>query len=247
MPALTPDGFLTYSAEEVDRWNREWLTNYLIREFREQLMSYAAFPHRPALPEDPLQVLKFDLGSGWQSMLKLFCHGSALEGKAVFEIGCGCGNLGKLIGRYVESYLGVDCSEVALAIARLVSPPNCIYLHANDHAELRRYRGTIDTIVGRWFWIHQNFESAQRLLRFLVPFLKADGRLYFDFFRSGTSAEESTWITLPARSPASEHASAMYEYSDDDVRDLLEAASLRVELEAVPELAQRRYIVARRV
>ncbi len=246
MPALTPDGFLTYSAEEVDRWNREWLTNYMIREFREQLTSHTAFPHRPALPEDPLQVLEFDLGSGWPSRLRLFCHGSALEGKSVLEMGCGCGNLGKLLGRYVDSYVGVDCSEVALAIAKLVSPSNCFYLHANDHAGLHRYRATIDTIVGRWFWIHQNLESARDLLRFLVPFLKPDGRIYFDFFRPSASTEEPTWITLPAGSPASEHASAMYVHTADDIRILLAAASLRLELEMVQEKEQRRFIVARK-
>jgi hypothetical protein len=51
-------------------------------------------------------------------------------------MGCRCGNLGKLIARYCDTYLGVDCSQIALAIARLVSPSNCTYLHVNQHAEL---------------------------------------------------------------------------------------------------------------
>ena len=52
------------------------------------------------------------------------------------ELGCGCGNLGKLISRYAAHYLGADYSTLALKIARLVSPLNCSYVHVADRASL---------------------------------------------------------------------------------------------------------------
>ncbi len=234
---------LECSPEDVERWNAEWL-DYLSREWPIQLTPHTALLDKPPLPEDPLGMIPLSLGLGWN--LAIYCDRDALEGQRVMELGCGCGNLGKQLGRYVKSYLGVDFSTMALQIARLVSPPNCAYVHVGDREGLARHHGQVDTVVGRYFWIHQNLELAGRNLDFLEHFLRPGGRLYADFFWPDPDAEH--FVVLTPDSPLSkQYPSAMFQYTPEDIHRLIAGRPFRVLRETISRPMERRYVVFERL
>jgi len=240
---------LIYSEVEVERWDREWL-NYLLREYPHQLAPYTAYPNRPELPENPLAMIDVALDT-WATLL-VYVPGSAIRDKLVMEFGCGCGNLGKLIARYTHAYLGVDCSGLALAIARLVSPANTTYLHANDIEELTRFHGMVDTLVSRFFWIHQNFETGRRVLRIVEPLLKSGGRLYLDFFWPNPTEAVGFWRTEVGlihapQGPLDSEPSAMFQYSASDVEELFRGMPFRILHQEEHGPTQRRYVVAEKI
>jgi len=227
---------------DVERWNNEWLA-YLGREWALQLAPHTDIPNKPPLPCDPLELIPFSLGPGWS--MALYCDAASLQNRRVMELGCGCGNLGKQLGRYVSSYLGVDFSTMALQIARLVSPDNCTYVHVSDLKELKSYYGIIDTVVGRYFWIHQNFELGRQNLRFLERFLRPGGRLYADFFWPDEAQEH--FVVLSPRDALSKiYPSAMFRYTLDDVRQLIEGYPFRIIRETISGPMERRYVVLER-
>lgn len=235
-----------YSEAEVERWNREWLS-YLLREYPQQLAHYTTYPERPELPENPLQMIDVSVGR-WATLL-VYAPGSAIRDKQVMEFGCGCGNLGKLIACYARTYLGVDCSPLALAIARLVSPANATYLHANQAEDLARLSGTVDTLISRFFWIHQNFEMGRRVLRIVEPLLKSGAGVYLDFFWPNPREAVGFWKTDVDRvrspqDPLDEEPSAMFRYSASDVEELFRNTPFRVLRQQEHGPTQRRYVVA---
>jgi SAM-dependent methyltransferase len=237
---------LIYSEAEVERWNREWLS-YLLEQYPQQLSPYTAYPERPELPENPLQMIDVSM-DGWATLL-VYAQGSAIRDKQVMEFGCGCGNLGKLIACYARTYLGVDCSPLALAIARLVSPANATYLHVNQVDELARLSGTVDTLISRFFWIHQNFETGRRVLRIVEPLLKSGSRLYLDFFWPNPQEAVGFWRTAvdrvrSPRGPLDEESSAMFQYSASEVEELFQDLPFRVIQQQEHGPTQRRYVVA---
>jgi hypothetical protein len=181
-----------YSEAELERWDREWL-NYLLREYPQQLSPHTVYPYRPELPDDPLQTMNVSVGN--DTFLQMYAPGSAIMGRKVMEFGCGCGNLGKLIAHYADSYLGLDCSRLALAVGRLVSPANAAYVHVNELGELGRMTATVDTWVSRFFWIHQNLAMGPRVIRIGQPLLKTGGRLYMDFFWPNPAEAVGFWRT----------------------------------------------------
>lgn len=234
---------LECTEQEVQRWNEEWFA-YLHREWEYQLTPYTAYAEWPPLPDSPLDMLKLPLARGWP--IALYCHREALAGRRVMEMGCGCGNLGKLIARYVDSYLGTDYSTLALKIARLVSPANCAYVHVADRGGLTPFFGTVDTVVSRFFWIHQNFQLARWNLEFLELFLKPGGRLYADFYWPNPAVEQAVVFT-PDHALSKAYPSATFRYSSEDVRRLLVGRPFRVLSEEVSPEMQRRYVVLERL
>ena len=241
--ALEASPPLECTEREVQRWNDEWLA-YLRTEWELQLTPYTAYPDKPPLPGSPFELLKLRLGHGWP--IALYCDREALEGRRVMEMGCGCGNLGKLIARYVGSYLGTDYSTLALKVARLVSPPECTYVHVADRAGLAPFFGTVDTVVSRYFWIHQNFQLARWNLEFLELFLKPGGRLYADFYWPNPAVEQAVVFT-PDHALSKTYPSATFKYSTEDVRRLLAGRPFRILREEVSPEMQRRYVVLERV
>lgn len=230
---------LECTPQEVERWNGEWI-EYLRREWTNQLTPYTELPGKPPLPDDPMGLLSLSLRPGWT--FELYCDRDALEDKEVMEMGCGCGNLGKLIARYTRSYLGTDYSTLALSVARLVSPANCTYVHVSDRQGLAPFFQRIDTVVGRYFWIHQNLLQAGRNLDFLALFLKPGGRLYTDFFWPNPAVEQ--FIVRSPDEPLSRRwPSATFRYTGEDVRRLLAGRPFRILRETVSPQMQRRYVV----
>jgi SAM-dependent methyltransferase len=234
---------LECTEREIQRWNDEWLA-YLRSEWEYQLAPHTAYPDKPPLPDSPLDLLKLQLGHGWP--IALYCDRDALEGRRVMEMGCGCGNLGKLIARYVDSYLGTDYSTLALKVARLVSPPSCSYVHVADRAGLAPFFGTIDTVIGRFFWIHQNFKLAGWNLEFLELFLKPGGRLYADFYWPNPKLEQAV-VFPPDHALSRTYPSATFRYSGEDVRRLITGRPFRILREEVSPEMQRRYVVLERL
>jgi len=248
VPAKTPPREPFSAAAEIERWDREWL-NYLLQEYPQQLRPYTTYPDRPALPEDPIQMLDVSMGA-WSRML-FYASGSSIRDKNVLEFGCGCGNLGKLVACYARTYLGIDFSPLALSIARLVSPPNAVYLHPNQAEELDGFAGTVDTLVSRFFWIHQNFATGRRVLKAVEPLLKPGAVLYFDFFWPNPGEAVGFWKTMDrVRSPdgpLDDEPSAMYAYSEADVDRLLQGLPFRVLSQQEYGPNQRRYVLARKI
>jgi SAM-dependent methyltransferase len=239
--AVSPPGECT--GEEIERWNAEWI-EYLKQEWEVQLAPHTDYPRTPPLPGSPLAMLGLEIREGWP--LSLYADRDALEGRRVMEMGCGCGNLGKLLGRYVESYLGTDYSTLALKVARLVSPPNCTYVHVADRAGLAPFSGTVDTVVGRYFWIHQSFQLGGWNLDFLARFLKPGGRLYADFYWPNPAVEQAVVFT-PDHALSRAYPSATFRYSGDDVRRLIAGRPFRVLREEVSPEMQRRYVTFERL
>jgi SAM-dependent methyltransferase len=238
---------LACTEREVQRWNDEWLA-YLKTEWPWQLASYTEFRDTPPLPDSPLDMLKLRFGFGWHFdiPLNLYCDREALEGKRVMEVGCGCGNMGKLLGRYAETYLGSDYSTLALKVARLVSPANCHYVHVMDREGLAPFFGTIDTVVGRFFWIHQNLKLGRGNLEFMELFLKPGGRIYADFFWPNPDAEQFV-VRTPDDHLSKTYPSAMFRYTSKDVLRLIEGRPFRVVREEISKDMQRRYVVLERL
>lgn len=238
---------LQCTEREVQRWNDEWLS-YLKTEWPWQLAPHTEYANTPPLPDSPLDMLTltFGLAWGWDIPLNLYCDREALEGKRVMEVGCGCGNMGKLLGRYAESYLGTDYSTLALKIARLVSPPNCSYVHVADRAGLAPFFGTIDTVVGRFFWIHQNLKLGRGNLEFMELFLKPGGLLYADFCWPNPEVEQYVVLT-PDDHLSKTYPSAMFRYTSEDVRRLIKGRPFRIVREEISLEMQRRYVVLERL
>jgi SAM-dependent methyltransferase len=234
---------LECTEREVERWNAEWF-EYLKREWDRQLTPYTAFPARPPLPDSPLGMLRHTVGEG--TGFALYADPEALEGKRLMEMGCGCGNLGKLIARYAESYLGTDYSTLALKIARLVSPPNCSYVHVADRAGLEPFFGKIDTVIGRYFWIHQNLKLGRWNLEFLELFLAPGGRLYADFYWPNPALEQGIVFT-PDDPLSRAYPSATFRYTREDVERLIAGRPFRILREEISAEMQRRYVVLERL
>jgi hypothetical protein len=234
---------LECTPSEIERWNNEWL-EYLRREWNKQLTPSTEVVDKPALPDDPMGLLDLSLYPGWK--LGLYCDRDALEDRAVMEMGCGCGNLGKQIARYTRSYLGTDYSTLALKVARLVSPANCSYVHVADRQGLAPFFGQIDTVVSRYFWIHQNRLLAGYNLDFLALFLKPGGRLYADFFWPNPDVEQ--FIVRSPDDPLSRRwPSATFRYTREDVDRLISGRPFRLLRETVSREMQRRYVVLERL
>lgn len=236
----TPPG--ACGPDDVARWNTEWL-RYLGREWEIQLRPHTDYPLTPELPAEAIDVVDICLAPN--RPLHLYADRDALAGCTVMELGCGCGNMGKLLGRYVDTYLGVDYSTMAQAIARLVSPDNCHYVHVADEAGLAEWRGRIDTVVGRHFWIHQNRQLAKWNLEFLRPFLKPGGRLYADFFWRDPDATHGKIFT-PLDPLSKAYPSATFEYDEGAVEDLVDGTGFEIQRQEISRAMQRRYVVLAR-
>jgi SAM-dependent methyltransferase len=235
MTTLSAEQFLRtipVSAEQTRRWDREWI-NYFNTEVSPQvyLMDHPrmipiqeTIDGVAALSDEQMLVTQL-----FTNMLYLgiWVPGADLVNKSVLEIGCGQGFLGKQLAYVAHQFLGIDYSEFALSIARLVSPPNCVYLHLSQKEELLRHRDTIDTMVSRYFFIHQNFDTARWVLQLAHLLLKRGGRVHADFYQGDPQVEQG--LVFPARSPlALEQPSCAFEYSRADVQALAELTGFKV-------------------
>lgn len=225
--------FPQVSPSDVDRWDREWM-HYFATEDRS--------PH--LIESRKLRVIRPDLGAlaeaevfstvltarhdgAAMTPLRVWIKGADLVGKNVLEIGCGCGWLGKQLGLVCQSYTGIDYSQFALAVARGNSPANCSYLHISDRAEISALEGQLDTLVGREFFIHQNFENAKWVLRLGAFLLRTGGTVSADFYLPNPAIRQG--VVHPARSPLDpNYASCAFAFGSDDIQEVARHAGLKV-------------------
>lgn len=245
--AATEEGFRAQSlwsagTKEVERWNREWL-HYLGREWQQQLVHHTVYPETPPLPVRARDMLRHDLGR--RPALELYADPEWVKDRKVMELGCGCGNLGKLVGRYAEHYLGVDFSPLALQVAKLVSPEACTYIQVADRDALVPFFETRDAVLARYFFIHQNAEMAGHVLDYAASFLKRGGRLFADFYTPNPDKAQGV-VLRPGDVLSARHASATFHYERSDVEALLEGRPYRWLREEVVLEVQRRFVVLER-
>ena len=239
---------------DTDRWNREWMHYFT---FEGQSTTYACFlsHEKLSVAEDlrgmsPAQVFAAGLVEevGQQKIgppLRVWIEGDAIVGKRIVEIGCGCGWLGKRLGLVSEFYFGLDYSDLAIAIARGVSPPNCKYAHLSDKATIETIAGTMDTLIGRHFFIHQNYENARWVLQLGTYLLKPGGKISADFYLINRAVEQG--VLHPAKSPLDrQHASCAFVFEPGEFDELAEACGL--ELQSISDRldVQRRFVLFRK-
>jgi SAM-dependent methyltransferase len=239
--------FPIFDREVTERWDAEWL-NYLSTE--------SMYPHlvpaaglslignlQGAPPSQTYEtVLTADARYGPLGPLGIWCPGDELVGRNVLEIGCGCGFLGKQLGLVCGHYLGLDYSELALAIARGASPSNCEYRHVCDGPALEPQRARYDVAVGRQFFIHQNFNSALTVMGIAAFLLKRGGFICADFYCANPLVPQG--IVYPARAPLDPiNPSCGFEYSDADVAELAAAHRLNVVSTSLDREKQRRFVI----
>ncbi|OKH18857.1 class I SAM-dependent methyltransferase [[Limnothrix rosea] IAM M-220] len=211
------------SSSETERWDREWITYFNTEDPSPFLLNFQRLkPNLKIIKSltklSDKDVLKTSLVNSLPP-LAIWSNGRDLVGKKVLEVGCGPGFLGKQLGLVCHSYLGIDYSQLALSIARLVSPSNCNYLHISDTESLLKQSSTIDTMVGRFFFIHQNFDNATWLLELANLLLKQDGIVNADFYKANLKTPQG--VVFPAKSPLSEkYPSCAFEYTESEVQEL---------------------------
>jgi hypothetical protein len=128
-------------------------------------------------------------------------------------------------------------------MARGGAHPNCRFVHINDHDLLAGHAGLYDTVVGREFFIHQNYESAKGLLRLARFLLKPGGTVHCDFFARG-DGEAGTVYDARAEHDA-EQVSSGYAFSEQDVLDVARDVGLSVVSQTEDCRAWRRFVVLR--
>jgi len=234
---------LSEKSENISRrWDMEWI-NY----FRtESTQTHFSLPDDFAPPDkmliknmSPREVfdLKFEKYKGAPGGLCIWVSGSDIVDKNIFEMGCGCGYLGKQIGLICKEYLGIDHSRLALCIARLTSPSNCNYYHTSEIDEVRKsFKGRFNTMIGRYFFIHQNYESLTEILNLAHILLKIGGRIWADFF---LKTPKCTGKIYPART-RSEELSCAYEFTDEEIETVCKAHNFRsISIERIEELERK--------
>jgi SAM-dependent methyltransferase len=203
---------LPYKRKGAGQWDRLWVY-YLRVEGNVQL---AELPQNYRLPESRDMMLQD---------LFIHCEPHDIRGKRVLELGSGLGWLAKRLAPFCQ-YVGVDWSSLAVRIARL-HVPEVRFLHVSQVAKLWAPRHKVDTVVGRNFFIHQNFDSAVELLTFSRRVLRPRGYIFADFY----------WTDLPslgnvvhrARSPRdTTNPSCGYLYDAEDICAVAQIARLKV-------------------
>ncbi len=225
--------FQDNAAEQTHRWNKEWMRyfsagkDYWFYFYDMSSDNYALgiSPNTIAkMPAEEVYTTRFykDIKGG------VWATGADLVGKDVLEIGCGPGVFGRLSGRFSKSYTGIDASEFALSIARLTSPKKCRYFHLYDPTGLQTLAKSVDTAVGRHFFIHHNYEDSLWLLRFLRDLVRDGGLILADFF-SDLKTVDGARRRAASASLSEQHPSALFHFEDADIERLAAEAGLRCE------------------
>lgn len=176
-----------------------------------------------------------------QYAFETWTAGSDIVGKRVLELGCGPGAFGKAAAKIADHYVGIDYSPLALYIARIVSPENTTYLHISQVGEIRRLKDTIDTVLGRHFFIHQNAANVEWILELYRHVLKDDGKAVLDFWLHplGKNIKGAT-IRDGMGELSAEEASCVYYFSPEDIERLVKRAGFEIDgVEEVPEVDRR--------
>jgi 2-polyprenyl-3-methyl-5-hydroxy-6-metoxy-1,4-benzoquinol methylase len=236
--------------EVVDKWDREWMT-YLATEAKEpHLVRYAALDLAADIQDvDRREVFGTALtrfrNGPLNAALRIWARGDEIVGRNVAEIGCGAGFLGKQLGLICNSYIGLDVSAIAIAIARGNSPSTCTYLHLWERQDIFAEFGKYDTMVGREFFIHQNIENALWITNLGGHLLKPGGVICADFYLPNRAIAQG--VLHPAKSPLDEqYASCAFIFSDSEIHEVASHSNLTVESIENDLSEQRKFVVFRK-
>lgn len=238
-------------SELVNRWDQEWLNYFLTESVRPFFVPHTRLKRVDSLEKKSANQIydtaltKEDNGV-LMPHLNIWVNYDDILNKNVFELGCGPGFLGKQLGMVAKSYLGIDYSELALKIAHLVSPDNCKYVHISDFDEISKYEGTIDTMVGRYFFIHQNYNNLTWILRLAHFLLKDSGVISADFYLPDPNIPQG--IVHPAKHELDDHyASCAFAFTDAEIH--LASQMLRFKVENIVDRLdlQRKFVFFRKL
>ena len=241
---------IAFSDDQVARWDREWII-YLGTEDPEPHLVKSRSLHTIAdiagkSREEVFQTSLCAAADGTvQHRLRVWATGDSIVGKSVLEFGSGTGLLGKNLGFVVEKFLGIDVSELAVAIATSGAHARSKFVHVNNTKALEAHVGQYDTWVAREFFIHQNFNMALNTLRRGRPLLKTGGEVCMDFYQPNYDIEQG--VIYPATALLdTQYASCGYYYTSEEVLQLAEATGFTVESDVVNLAEQRRFVVMRK-
>lgn len=230
----------------TDRWDREWLHYFLHEDPRPFLVNHENLKIISNLQgKQPAEVYNTSLTAeerlGELRALSIWFEGNHLVDKNLLEIGCGPGFLAKQLAKVAASYVGIDYSRLALHIARLTSPSNCSYYHLSELDHILQHANTIDSMVGRNFFIHQNYRNLIWLLKLASVLLKPGGLISADFYLGNPDVPQG--IIHPAHSDLDErYPSCGFEYTRQDIQQAAQATGFSVEAIFDNSDLQRRFV-----
>ncbi|GAB4172260.1 MAG: hypothetical protein Fur006_00920 [Coleofasciculaceae cyanobacterium] len=232
------------SSLETNRWDKEWISYFNTEEPKPFLLDLSQSKLEINIHQfknlSESEILSFNLIQGLPA-LNLWVQGSDLVNKRVFEIGCGPGVIGKQLGLLVKNYLGIDYSNLALSIARLVSPNNCDYIHLSESHRLLDYAESMDTMISRFFFIHQNFDNALWVLKLANFLLKPNGIISADFYQANPEIPQG--IVFPAKHPLSrEYPSCGFEFTEAEIQELATESDFEIASMTKDTLMQRLFV-----
>lgn len=242
--------FYNVNSSDILRWDKEW-TRYLC--------NYHGSQYFGSLTDRNSQVSKFikDIFKlsadevydfqGPASVINIWCDSDNIVDKKIVELGCGPGQLGKQLGHLAVHYLGLDYSNLALYIARIVSPMSCEYINIGDKSSIAKFRNSRDTVVTRHFYIHQNISNAIWVTRLAHFLLKPEGLLIADFYYpTQEDFEKNNPNFLPAKSSLQQHPSAVFYFSTDEINEVADLCGFKIVDEKIDSARKRRFVQMRK-
>lgn len=239
-----------FSDAQVNRWDREWLI-YLNTEdpgphlvkARTLLPAVASIAGKSR--REVFYSSLTTLNGVPQPVIRIWADGDWLVGRSVIEFGCGTGFVGKNLGHLVEKFLGVDVSDLAIAISNSGKHHNTQFVQISDLVEMKDHLGAYDTWVAREFFIHQNFNMARETLLRGLPFLKPGGRICADFYEPNYKIEQG--VLHPAKAPLNaQYASCGYFFAEQEIMELAREVGVSVDEQTIDLTEQRRFVVFRK-
>ncbi|MFY7760817.1 methyltransferase domain-containing protein [Aquidulcibacter sp.] len=111
----------------------------------------------------------------------IWLDGKSIVQKSVFELGCGAGFTINKLGPLVKRSLGIDCSELAIRLAKGVQTERSRFAHTSETILLRDIRGTFDSGFASLVFPFLNRENVALLLGLAYQLLKKGGQFGADF------------------------------------------------------------------
>lgn len=229
------DSTLDFTVPEtvVERWDREWAKYFLTEDIAPHVVPEHELGERldiAGLTPQEIYATSIATHPAYERPrpLHIWAPAEALIGKDVIEIGCGTGFLSRQLNSVVRSYLGVDASRLALAVAAGCRGDRCEFLHLNDTAGLARHGGSRDTLVGREFFIHQCFADAVRVMRLAHFALREGGQVYADFFQSTDAVHPEARVFDAHATADPDFPSSGFHYNTADIAELAFETGFRV-------------------
>ena len=251
MLKIESKGFQADAIDQTAKWDREWC-HYFSFEYSHNFFKNLSSESTKILVSQA-QAAQFDERAFYHALavgsvsFETWTKGTDIVNKAILEVGCGPGLFGKAVAKLASIYVGIDYSNLALNIARILSPRNASYYHISDLDRILALRGTIDTAVGRHFFIHQNIDNVRWILQLYMHALRTEGKAVLDFWLHPMKEKIEGVNTKDGMGPLSiEQASFVYYFSPSDIAAVIkEAGFVQISETEVPQ-AHRRFVTVQK-